>query len=60
VDKAKAKKWAEKQKERLLAGKVKQVVRDVKKLAFENEQAKHVNAYYQIKLNRKIINITKQ
>jgi len=52
VDKAKAKKWAEKQKERLLASKVKQVIRDVKKLAPENEQAKQVIAYYEININR--------
>ena len=52
VDKAKAKKWAEKQKERLLASKVKQVIRDIKKLAPDNEQAKQVIAYYEVNTNR--------
>jgi hypothetical protein len=52
VDKAKAKKWAEKQKERLLASKVKQVIGDIKKLAPDNEQAKQVIAYYEVNTNR--------
>ena len=52
MDKAKAKKWAEKQKERLLASKVKQVIGDIKKLAPDNEQAKQVIAYYEVNINR--------
>ena len=36
----------------MLASKVKQVIRDIKKLAPGNEQAKQVIAYYEVNINR--------
>lgn len=51
-DKEKAKKWIEKHKALLLESKVKQVIKNIKKLAPLNEAAKKLIAYYQVNAYR--------
>lgn len=52
VDKVKSKKWVEKEKALLLAGKVKQVIGHIKKMAPHNKEAKKTIAYYQANSDR--------
>jgi adenylate kinase family enzyme len=51
-EKGAEKKWAEKQKELLLNSKVKQVIKNIEKLAPQNEAAKRLISYYQTNSSR--------
>jgi hypothetical protein len=51
-EKEAAKKWTEKQKELLLNSNVKQVIKNVEKLASQNEAAKKLISYYQTNSSR--------
>lgn len=52
ADKTKGDKWVEKQKELLLNNEVKQVIKNIQKIAPNNEQAQKTIAYYKANSNR--------
>ena len=51
-EKGEGEKWSEKQKKLLLDSKIKQVIKNIKKLAPENEVAKNLISYYEINISR--------
>lgn len=51
-EKGEGEKWAEKQKKLLLDSKVKQVIKNIKKLTSENEVAKNLISYYETNSSR--------